>query len=269
MGSPRYMAPEQMEAAAKADSRSDIWSVGAVLYELLTGDAPYDAATYWEIYARAKKGPPPAPSAIVPSVSPEVDAIVLRCLRPDPAERYADVAELAMALAPYADHDGFERADAIARVLSMTRSRGTGGSMPPVVAPSRRRRVGPDLEGPPMKNRGLAMTLAMLAIGAAMATMAARSILAPPRRANASTGGPQSAPPPSHDPRNDIPPPEPPLAQPSAMPTESARPLEKPRKPPPRLRPPAPPPPAPSAQERNVEERTEAPDESEPFEERK
>jgi serine/threonine-protein kinase len=224
MGSPRYMAPEQMEAASKADARSDIWGIGAVLYELLAGDAPYDAPTYWEIYARAKKSPPPPPSAKSPLITPALDAVVLRCLRADPDERYVDVAELAAALAPFAD-DGETRAEAIARVLAATRQR-TGGekfeTLAPIARSRARRRLLPDVD--PKRGRGLTTALLVIAVGAALVTVALRSWV-PAWHTSATTTQHLVAPPPPppHDPRLDVPPPEPPSAEPTSPP---ARPTE-------------------------------------------
>lgn len=101
MGSPRYMAPEQMEDAAQSDERSDIWGLGTVLYELLTGEPPYDGASFLDIYAAALRGPPVLPSRKRSDVRPGLDAVVLRCLAVDPSKRYADVATLARALVPF------------------------------------------------------------------------------------------------------------------------------------------------------------------------
>jgi eukaryotic-like serine/threonine-protein kinase len=123
MGSPRYMSPEMMESASKADARSDIWGLGTVLYELLTGDAPYDGESFIEIYRKAVDGPPRAPSEIRADVPKALDEVITKCLRADPDDRYNDVAELATALAPFGHGDAAERSDAIARVLGATRSR--------------------------------------------------------------------------------------------------------------------------------------------------
>ncbi|MBX3265006.1 MAG: serine/threonine protein kinase, partial [Labilithrix sp.] len=97
MGSPRYMPPEQMESAAAADARSDLWGLGAILYQMLTGRAPFDGDSLFDIYAAAVLAPPPAPSSLRPDLPAGLDEVVLRSLRVDPAERYADVAELAAA----------------------------------------------------------------------------------------------------------------------------------------------------------------------------
>ena len=126
MGSPRYMPPEQMESAKAADTRSDIWALGAILYELLCGDAPFDGESLMDIYAAVVREPPPLPSALNASVPSDLDLVILKCLAVDPAERFADVAELAMALAPLGDERAPVRADAILRVLEATRGRGHG-----------------------------------------------------------------------------------------------------------------------------------------------
>ena len=128
MGSPRYMAPEQMESASTADSRSDIYGIGAVLYELLTHAAPHEGETFLDIYAAATLAPPAAPSTLRAEVPAELDEVVLRCLRVDPNERYVDIAELALALAPFGPHGSIARADGIARILEAARARTRDGS---------------------------------------------------------------------------------------------------------------------------------------------
>lgn len=123
MGSPRYMSPEQMESAGKADSRSDIYGTGAVLYELLTHKCPHEGETFLDIYAAATLGPPAPPSSLRSGVPHDLDAVILRCLRIDPNERFADTAELAVALAPFGPDGSMARAEAIARILEAARSR--------------------------------------------------------------------------------------------------------------------------------------------------
>ena len=123
MGSPRYMSPEQMESAGKADSRSDIYGTGAVLYELLTHKCPHEGETFMDIYAAATLGPPAAPSSLRSGIPHGLDDVILRCLRIDPNERFADTAELALALAPFGPDGSMTRAEAIARILEAARSR--------------------------------------------------------------------------------------------------------------------------------------------------
>lgn len=123
MGSPRYMSPEQMESASKADSRSDIYGVGAVLYELLTRRAPHEGETFLDIYTAATLAAAARPSSLRAAVPRELDEVILTCLEADPAKRYVDTAELAAALAPFGPEGSLARADAIARILEAARSR--------------------------------------------------------------------------------------------------------------------------------------------------
>ncbi|AKV02848.1 serine/threonine protein kinase [Labilithrix luteola] len=126
VGSPQYMSPEQMHAASKIDGRSDLWSLGAVLYELLTGDPPYGNEGFWSVCLAAAHGPPPAPSTRRRGVPAGLDNVVLRCLRFEPEDRFADAAALAVALAPFASPGGAERARSTARVLEAAKARGRG-----------------------------------------------------------------------------------------------------------------------------------------------
>jgi serine/threonine-protein kinase len=108
-GSPQYMSPEQMRSAKDVDARSDIWSIGVCLYELLTGRVPFDAAGVAEICAMVLKDPVPPPSRWLPGIPADLEAVVLRCLEKDPALRYQTVAELAFALQPYGAEEGSAR----------------------------------------------------------------------------------------------------------------------------------------------------------------
>lgn len=137
VGSPRYMAPEQMESAAAADARADIWGLGAILYELLVGHAPFDGESLFDIYAAALRAPPPRPSALRPGLPRAIDRVTLDCLRVDPADRHADVAELARKLARLGGAGATARAEAIARVLEAARDRSGEATREPLRAPER------------------------------------------------------------------------------------------------------------------------------------
>jgi eukaryotic-like serine/threonine-protein kinase len=100
-GSPQYMSPEQMRSAKDVDFRSDIWSVGVCLYELLTGRVPFDAQGVAEICAMVLKDPVPPPSTFV-SIPADLEAVVLKCLEKDVTRRYQSIVELAFALEHYA-----------------------------------------------------------------------------------------------------------------------------------------------------------------------
>jgi serine/threonine-protein kinase len=100
VGSPHYMAPEQM-AAKDVDERSDIWSLGVVLFELVTGRFPFEGNSFAEVYGALLAGDAEPLSCFHSAVPPGFEAIVERCLRKNPAERYRSVTELAEALSGF------------------------------------------------------------------------------------------------------------------------------------------------------------------------
>jgi len=102
MGSPVYMSPEQIRASKNVDSRTDIWSMGCVLHELLTGIAAFDAPTLTQLSATILENDPVPPSQGNSGIPAALDAVVARCLEKDPNRRFQNVAELALALYPFA-----------------------------------------------------------------------------------------------------------------------------------------------------------------------
>ena len=97
LGTPAYMSPEQMRSARDVDQRTDIWSLGTVLYELVEARRPFQAESFSEMCVMVAVDPPqPLTNA------PELTEIITRCLEKAPAQRYANVAELMAALAPFA-----------------------------------------------------------------------------------------------------------------------------------------------------------------------
>jgi eukaryotic-like serine/threonine-protein kinase len=127
MGSPLYMAPEQMRSSKSVDKRADIWSMGVILYEMLGGRAPFDADTLPEVCARIMAEAPSPLREAGSSVPAELEAVVMRCLEKDSKERFQDVAALAKALASFGTQDDNAAADRIARVV-----RGRDASSPNV-----------------------------------------------------------------------------------------------------------------------------------------
>jgi len=97
VGTPEYMAPEQLRGLP-VDQKADVYALGAVLYELLTGVVPHDAATPYEVAALVLTAPTPAPSAHNPQIWPELDGVVLRSLAKSPEQRFADARSFALAL---------------------------------------------------------------------------------------------------------------------------------------------------------------------------
>jgi len=98
LGTPRYMAPEQWKSASNVDHTADIWALGAVMYELLTGKTPLYGMPVPERQARLLAGAIPSPRDARPEVPEALARIVLRCLRADPSARWASVAHLSSAL---------------------------------------------------------------------------------------------------------------------------------------------------------------------------
>ena len=97
MGTAQYLSPEQAQGQP-VSPRSDLYSIGVMLYELLTGRVPFDAESAVTIALKHVSEPPSPPSQLNPAVPPALDAVVLRALEKDPAMRYADADEFAAAL---------------------------------------------------------------------------------------------------------------------------------------------------------------------------
>ncbi|MCW8140956.1 MAG: serine/threonine protein kinase, partial [Planctomycetota bacterium] len=99
MGTPDYWPPEQAAGALEeVGPAADVYSLGATLFAMLTGRPPFVSTSFLEALTAARHEVPPAPSSLVPDVSPELDAVCLRCLEKRPADRYPDAAALAAAL---------------------------------------------------------------------------------------------------------------------------------------------------------------------------
>lgn len=99
IGSPLYMSPEQILGSKNVDHRSDLWSVGVVAYEALTGQRPFDAETMGGLAIQIHSEPLPSPSAMNPGLSPAVDAWFHRACSRAPGDRYGSAREMAAALA--------------------------------------------------------------------------------------------------------------------------------------------------------------------------
>ena len=98
LGTPLYMSPEQGGGDREIDGRSDIYSLGCVLYEMLVGDAPFRGRTGAAIVMRHLVDPIPRPSTLRPEIPAELDEVVVRTLAKDRAERFASGGDLARAL---------------------------------------------------------------------------------------------------------------------------------------------------------------------------
>lgn len=97
-GSPLYMSPEQMRSAKYVDHRTDIWAIGIVLHELLTGATPFHAETITAVAGRVLQDDPEPPGQLRADVPPWLDAVILRCLAKHAGARFQSMDELMAAL---------------------------------------------------------------------------------------------------------------------------------------------------------------------------
>ncbi|HZL15773.1 MAG TPA: serine/threonine-protein kinase [Verrucomicrobiae bacterium] len=104
MGTPDYMAPEQVQGE-RGDARTDVYALGVILFELLAGRVPWEGDNPLSIMNQAVTRPAPSLRELDPSIPPPLDAIVRKCIRKDPAERYPDAAALAADLESWKDLD--------------------------------------------------------------------------------------------------------------------------------------------------------------------
>ena len=127
LGSPLYMSPEQLRSSKSVDHRADIWAMGIILYELITGHLPFMGDSLGELFAAILETDPAPLRTRVPEVPPGLDDIVLRCLQRRPEHRIQTVTELAEALAPYASASASASAQPMLAGTAMLPS---GGVMP-------------------------------------------------------------------------------------------------------------------------------------------
>jgi serine/threonine protein kinase len=102
IGSPLYMSPEQMRAVRDIDPRTDVWSLGVILFELLAGRPPFLGESVPELCATMLRDEPPPLSLFRADVPPSLERVILRCLAKDRERRYATVAEIAQDLVEFA-----------------------------------------------------------------------------------------------------------------------------------------------------------------------
>jgi serine/threonine-protein kinase len=111
------MSPEQAQSAWSADARSDVWSIGTVLYELLTRRLAFDGETMPAIIAAIIASAPPPLRALRPDVASGLEAAVMRCLEKAPERRFGSIGQLAAAIAPFGPPGSAGAVDRIARTL--------------------------------------------------------------------------------------------------------------------------------------------------------
>ncbi len=103
VGTPAYMSPEQARESKDVGPPADVYSLGAILYFLLTGRQPFHADSVTDLLIKVVMEPPVAPRQVRPDLPADIEALCLRCLAKAPADRFADANELAAALRPIID----------------------------------------------------------------------------------------------------------------------------------------------------------------------
>ena len=179
LGSPLYMSPEQLRSSKKVDARADIWAMGVILYELMSGERPFNGETLGELFSAILETEAPRLSTRVPSVPPGLDSVVARCLQRRPEDRYATVAELERELAPFAVANGPATGSALA-FSAVAHPRHFSPSTGPNLAP----------DGPP---GGRAVTGSAGAVSGPYPPMANTNSNAAMARSSPSVGGAPSA----------------------------------------------------------------------------
>ncbi len=120
IGSPLYMAPEQMRSAKDVDTRADIWSLGAMLYEMLTGEPPYTGESIPQLCAALLHDDPIPLRQHRPEIPEGLEQAVLRCLMKDRNHRFPTVHELGRALLPYGQADSRVHVERAERVMGVS-----------------------------------------------------------------------------------------------------------------------------------------------------
>ncbi len=114
VGTPHYMSPEQATGDRDVDPRTDVYALGSVLYEMLTGEPPYMGTTAQAVLAKILTDPAPAPMKVRLSIPPNVDAAIRKALEKLPADRFASAQDLAAALAD----SGFRHGEDVSQGLA-------------------------------------------------------------------------------------------------------------------------------------------------------
>jgi serine/threonine protein kinase len=137
MGSPFYMSPEQLGAPHTVDVRTDIWALGVILQELITGRVPFPGETLLEVARKVTEREPQPLQELRPDTPPGVQAVVWRCLEKDRERRYGNVGELALALFPFAPKRAKASIERITDIITTAGLSASEMSMPPSSGPPR------------------------------------------------------------------------------------------------------------------------------------
>jgi serine/threonine-protein kinase len=132
MGSPLYMSPEQLHSSKDADGRTDVWALGVILYELLAGEAPFNAETVPGVMLKITASEPPPLRGRRPEVSAALERVILTCLEKDRSNRFPTIGDLAHALVDFGTPRSRTSVERIAGIMAASGiSLSTTGAAPP------------------------------------------------------------------------------------------------------------------------------------------
>ena len=168
MGTPRYMSPEQMRSAKHVDARTDIWALGAILFELLTGRPAFDGESLPELCSMVAVDPVPSLCDLRPDIPEGLERAIRWCMEKSPDDRPQTVAQLAAALAPFGSDEASAAAARIERVMGVGSATMVTGDTPAADAPDTATGWGATASGPARSKPWLAVAavLATIVLGA-------------------------------------------------------------------------------------------------------
>jgi serine/threonine protein kinase len=131
MGTPLYMSPEQMRSSKDVNAQTDIWALGAILFELLAGRPAFLAESVTELAIKVNNEPPPSLRTFRPDVPEGLEAAIFKCLEKDFRQRYRNVAVLALALLPFAPRRAKASVERISGIIQAAGPSASALAVPP------------------------------------------------------------------------------------------------------------------------------------------